>query len=58
MKVRRTVGGLVVGISLLALAPGEVSAAVCANAVNASVLDDASQSNECDTSVTTSTPSP
>ena len=54
MKVRRMVGAFVVGVSLLALAPGEASAAVCANAVNASVLDGASQRNDCDTRVTTS----
>ncbi len=58
LKVKRMVGGLVVGLSLLVLTPGDASAAVCANAVNASVLGDASQENDCETNVTSSTPSP
>jgi len=58
MKVKRMVGGLVAGLSLLALTPGDASAAVCANAVNASALGDASQSNDCDASLSTTTPTP
>ena len=51
MTLRKLIVAVIGGTALLVGIPGPAHAAVCANGVNASVLGDAEQDNDCPTSV-------
>ena len=51
MKLKRFVIAVVTALPTVFLIPGEASAAICANAVNAAVLGDATQVNDCETNI-------
>ena len=51
MTIRKLLIGVIGVAALLVGAPGPAHAGVCANGVNASVLGDAEQDNDCPTSV-------
>ena len=51
IRLKRFMVGIIAALPTTFLFPAEASAAVCANAVNAAVLGDASQDNDCETNV-------
>ena len=58
MTIRKLIVGAIGGATLLLGIPGPAHAGICANGVNASVLGDAEQDNDCPTSVDVNLPAP
>ncbi len=57
MKTRKLMTAVVLSLPMLVALPGQASAQ-CINGINASVLGDANQSNECTTLVVPAAPAP
>lgn len=55
MRIRNVVAGVGLALPLVVALPGPASAE-CVNGINASVAGDASQTNDCTTTVETATP--
>ncbi|MDQ4142812.1 MAG: hypothetical protein M3198_03555 [Actinomycetota bacterium] len=51
MRLKRFIVAVVAALPTVFLIPGQASAAICANAINAAVLGDANQDNACETNI-------